>query len=91
MRWVTFWLLLFPVLLVGCFVKPIQGDQSITNWKVCYSQNPDYDTVHHDDPWFEKDVTRLFRLPSGKSEQSKPVQFVWLKAKFSVDHPEQFA
>lgn len=91
MRWVTFWLLLFPVLLVGCFVKPIQGDQSITNWKVCYSQNPDYDTVHHDGPWFEKDVTRLFRLPYGKSEQSKPVQFVWLKAKFSVDHPEQFA
>ncbi|MFA6011846.1 MAG: AraC family transcriptional regulator [Desulfobacteraceae bacterium] len=91
MRWVNFWLLLFPVFLVGCFEKPIQGDQAITNWKVCYSQNPDYDTVHHNGPWFEKDVTRLFRLPYGKSGQSKPVQFVWLKAEFSVDHPEQVA
>lgn len=88
MRWVNFWLLLFPVLLLGCFEKPIQGDQAIENWKVCYSQNPDYDTIHHNGPWFEKDVTHLFRRPYG---QSKPVQFIWLKAEFFVDHPEQVA
>jgi len=91
MRWVKFWLLLFPFLLVGCFEKSIQGDQAISSWKVCYSQSPDYDKVNHNGPWFEKDVTRLFRLPYGGSGQSKSVQFVWLKAEFSVDHPEQVA
>jgi hypothetical protein len=88
MRWVIFWLLLLPVALVGCYKKPIQGEQTIRNWKVCYSQNPDYDTVHHNGPWFEKDVSRLFRLPYG---QSKPVQFIWLKAEFSLDYPESVA
>lgn len=89
MRWGYVWVLLFSVLLVGCSEKPIQGDQVIKSWKVCYSQNPDHQTIKNLGPWFDKDVTRLFKPPSGKSKQSKPVRFLWLKAEFSVDYPEK--
>lgn len=89
MRWVYVWVMLFPVILVGCNEKPIQGDQVITSWKVCYSQNPDNESVKHHGPWLDKDVTSLFKLPYGQSGQSKPVQFLWLKAEFSVDYPEK--
>jgi AraC-like DNA-binding protein len=39
-------------------------------------------------PWVDKDVNRLFRLPY---DQSKQIQYAWLKAEFRVEHPENMA
>lgn len=88
--WMIMVLLLVLLLsgLAGCSGHLYPEGRAITNWQICYNENPDPTSVRENCAWVGKDTSRLFPIPH---PSARSVRYVWLRASFFLDRPETFA
>ena len=74
--------------LTGCSGHLYPEGRTIRNWQICYSEYFDPVLAREKGVWVDKDISRLFPIPHAKA---RSLRYVWLKARFSVEHPERYS